>query len=153
MWDYSLLGAPTGLVVYYKPNLENEEELGETTVHQLKTFAYRPLELNSREEALSRFFYISITLVCPVPHGYDLYRVRNFHGVDDSYIYTDPAVDYYSTAWDFIIPVLGLFLATIIYLQQRFGGRCFLPRRFQESVINEELPMASEDQFPLKTSN
>ncbi|EOY12996.1 Uncharacterized protein TCM_031502 [Theobroma cacao] len=107
---------------------------------------------NSREEALSRFFYIGITLVRLVPHGYDLYRAHNFLGIDDSYIYADPAADYYSTAWDFIIPVLGLFFAAIIYMQQRFGGRCFLPKRFQESVIYEELPMASEDQFPLKSS-
>ncbi|XWS11036.1 hypothetical protein CRYUN_Cryun38cG0049100 [Craigia yunnanensis] len=107
---------------------------------------------NSRKQALSRFFYIGITLVRLVPHGYDLYRAHNYVDVDDSYIYADPAADYYSTAWDFIIPVLGLSFAAIIYLQQRFGGRCFLPKRFQESVIYEELPVASEEQLPLKSS-
>ncbi|XP_022717737.1 uncharacterized protein LOC111276226 [Durio zibethinus] len=107
---------------------------------------------NSREQALSRFFYIGITLVRLVPHGYDLYRAHNYVDVDDSYIYADPSADYYSTAWDFIIPVLGLFFAAIIYLQQRFGGRCVLPKRFQESVAYEELPVASEEEFPLKSS-
>ncbi|XVF18846.1 hypothetical protein REPUB_Repub11eG0058000 [Reevesia pubescens] len=107
---------------------------------------------NSRERALSRFFYIGITLVRLVPHGYDLYRAHNYVDVDNSYIYADPAADYYSTAWDFIIPVLGMFFAAIIFLQQRFGGRCFLPKRFQESVVYEELSVASEEQLPLKSS-
>ncbi|XVE50262.1 hypothetical protein DITRI_Ditri01bG0147900 [Diplodiscus trichospermus] len=109
--------------------------------------------VNSTEQALSRFFYIGITLVRLVPHGYDLYRVHKYVDVDDSYIYADPAADYYSTAWDLIIPVLGLFFAAIIYFQQRFGGRCFLPKRFRESVIYEELPVASEEELPLKSSN
>ncbi|XVF78501.1 hypothetical protein PTKIN_Ptkin14bG0139200 [Pterospermum kingtungense] len=107
---------------------------------------------NSREQALSRFFYIGITLVRLVPHGYDLYRAHSYADVDDTYIYADPAADYYSTAWDLIIPVLGLFFAAIIYLQQRFGGRCFLPKRFQEPVTYEELPVDSEEQLPLKSS-
>ncbi|XVE50260.1 hypothetical protein DITRI_Ditri01bG0147700 [Diplodiscus trichospermus] len=107
---------------------------------------------NSTEQALSRFFYIGITLVRLVPHGYDLYRAQNYVDVDNSYMYADPAADYYSTTWDFIIPVLGLFLAAIIYFQQRFGGRCFLPKRFQESVTYEELPVASEEELSIKCS-
>ncbi|XVE50261.1 hypothetical protein DITRI_Ditri01bG0147800 [Diplodiscus trichospermus] len=107
---------------------------------------------NSTEQALSRFFYIGITIVRLLPHGYDLYRSQNYVGVDDSYMYADPASDYYSTAWDFIIPVLGLFFAAIIYFQQRFGGRFFLPKRFRESVTYEELPVASEEEPPLKYS-
>ncbi|XVE50263.1 hypothetical protein DITRI_Ditri01bG0148000 [Diplodiscus trichospermus] len=107
---------------------------------------------NSTEQALSRFFYIGITLVRLVPHGYDLYRAHNYVDVDDSYIYSDPTADYYSTAWDLIIPVLGLFFAAIIYFQQRFGGRCFLPKRFRETVIYEELPVASEEELPLKSN-
>ncbi|XP_022735586.1 uncharacterized protein LOC111288907 [Durio zibethinus] len=107
---------------------------------------------NSKEQALSRFFYIGITLVRLEPHGYDLYRAHNYVDVDDSYINADPAADYYSTAWNIIIPVSGLFFAAIIHLQQRFGGGCFLPKRFQESVIYEDLPVASEEQLPLKSS-
>ncbi|XP_012458305.1 uncharacterized protein LOC105779099 [Gossypium raimondii] len=108
--------------------------------------------LNSREPALSRFFYIGITLVRMVPHGYDLYRVHNYVDMNDSYIYADPTADYYSTAWDIIIPMLGLFFAAIIYFQQRLSGRCFLPKRFRESVTYDKLPIDSEDQSPLKSS-
>ncbi|KAK8648432.1 hypothetical protein V6N13_129184 [Hibiscus sabdariffa] len=108
--------------------------------------------LNSKEQALSRFFYIGITLVRLVPHGYDLYRTHNHVNMTDSYIYADPTADYYSTAWDVIIPMLGLFFAAIVYLQQRLGGRCFLPKRFRESVTYDELPVDSEEQSPLKSS-
>ncbi|KAL4271778.1 hypothetical protein GQ457_13G003500 [Hibiscus cannabinus] len=108
--------------------------------------------LNSKEQALSRFFYIGITLVRLVPHGYDLYRAHNHVDMTESYIYADPTADYYSTAWDVIIPMLGLFLAAIVYLQQRLGGRCFLPKRFRESVTYNELPVNSEEQSPLKSS-
>ncbi|KAB2095781.1 hypothetical protein ES319_A01G063500v1 [Gossypium barbadense] len=108
--------------------------------------------LNSREPALSRFFYIGITLVRMVPHGYDLYRVHNYVDMNDSYIYADPTADYYSTAWDIIIPMLGLFFAAIIYFQQRLGGRCFLPKRFCESATYDKLPIDSEEQSPLKSS-
>ncbi|KAK8622730.1 hypothetical protein V6N13_117634 [Hibiscus sabdariffa] len=79
--------------------------------------------------------------------------VHNYADVADSYIYADPTADYYSTAWDFIIPMVGLFFAATVYLQQRFGGRCFLPKRFRESVVYEELPVDSEEQFPLKSSS
>ncbi|KAK8603042.1 hypothetical protein V6N13_085240 [Hibiscus sabdariffa] len=79
--------------------------------------------------------------------------VHNYVDMPDSYIYADPTADYYSTAWDFIIPMVGLFFAATVYLQQRFGGRCFLPKRFRESVVYEELPVDSEEQFPLKSSS
>ncbi|MFQ6641267.1 hypothetical protein Gotur_016543 [Gossypium turneri] len=107
---------------------------------------------NLREPALSHFFYIGITLVRLVPHGYDLYRANNYADIDDSYIYGDHGADYYSTAWDFIIIVLGIFFAVIIHCQQRLGGRYFLPKRFQESVIDEEFPVDSEEQLPLRYS-
>ncbi|KAG8492413.1 hypothetical protein CXB51_009705 [Gossypium anomalum] len=107
---------------------------------------------NSRELALCRLFYIGITLVRLVPHGYDLYRANNYVDIDDTYIYADHGADYYSTAWDFIIIVLGIFFAVIIHYQQRLGGRYFLSKRFQESVMDEEHPVDSEEQLPLKYS-
>ncbi|XP_012441455.2 uncharacterized protein LOC105766516 [Gossypium raimondii] len=107
---------------------------------------------NSRELALSRLFYIGITLVRLVPHGYDLYRANSYVDIDDTYIYADHGADYYSTAWDFIIIVLGIFFAVIIHYQQRLGGRYFLSKRFLESVIDEEPPVDSEEQLPLKYS-
>ncbi|KAG4149802.1 hypothetical protein ERO13_D05G356001v2 [Gossypium hirsutum] len=99
---------------------------------------------NSRELALSRLFYIGITLVRLIPHGYDLYRANKYADIDDSYMYGVHGADYYSTAWDFII-----------ILCWRLGGQYFLPKRFQESVIDEEFqideefPVDSEEQLPL----
>ncbi|XWS11034.1 hypothetical protein CRYUN_Cryun38cG0048900 [Craigia yunnanensis] len=99
----------------------------------------------SRENALSHFFYIGITIIHLLPHGYDLYRAHNY--VQDfswSYIYADPGADFYSTAWDFVILVLGLFSAAIIYLQQKYGGCWFLRQRFQDQEIYEMVPVACE---------
>ena len=95
----------------------------------------------SRENALSHFFYIGITIIRLLPHGYDLYRAHNY--VQDfswSYIYADPGADFYSTAWDFVILVLGLFSAAIIYLQQQYDGCWFLGQRFQDQEIYEKVP-------------
>ncbi|TYH21397.1 hypothetical protein ES288_A04G040800v1 [Gossypium darwinii] len=107
---------------------------------------------NSRELALCRLFYIGITLVRLIPHGYDLYRANNYADIDDSYIYGDHGADFYSTAWDFVIILLGIFFAVIVHYQQRLGGQYFLPKRFKESVIDEELPVDSEEQLPLRCS-
>ncbi|KAJ4726303.1 DUF2921 family protein [Melia azedarach] len=101
---------------------------------------------NSREYSLSRYFYIGLTIVRLVPHAYDLYRAQNyFQNFDGSYIYADPAADFYSTAWDVTIPLVSLLFAAIIYLQQRFGGRCFLPLRFRELEVYEKIPTTGEE--------
>uniref|UniRef100_A0A2P2IPB0 RING-type E3 ubiquitin transferase n=1 Tax=Rhizophora mucronata TaxID=61149 RepID=A0A2P2IPB0_RHIMU len=100
---------------------------------------------NSKENALSRLFYMGNTLVRLLPHAYDLYRG---HGCADefdwSYLYAIPITDYYSTAWDIIIPLVGLLFAAIIYKQQCFGGRCFLPKRFRELEAYEKIPVTSD---------
>ncbi|KAK9046388.1 hypothetical protein V6N11_052276 [Hibiscus sabdariffa] len=41
---------------------------------------------NSREPALSRFFYIGITVVRLLPHGYDLYRANAYADIEGTYI-------------------------------------------------------------------
>ncbi|XP_021595162.1 uncharacterized protein LOC110602045 [Manihot esculenta] len=100
---------------------------------------------NSKENALSRFFYVGMTFVRLIPHGYDIFRAHYYSDdFDWSYMYANPAADYYSTAWDVIIPLGGLLFAAIIYLQQRNGGRCFLPKRFKELVVYEKVPFTSE---------
>jgi hypothetical protein len=100
---------------------------------------------NSTENALSRFFYIGTTFVRLLPHAYDLYRANYYvEDFDGSYMYADPGGDYYSTAWDVIIPLVGLLFAAIVYLQQRFGGRCFMPKRFKELEGYEKVPVASD---------
>nr|GMC76641.1 Cytidylate kinase [Ipomoea batatas] len=102
---------------------------------------------SSREGALSRWFYMGTTLVRLLPHAYDLYRVHNYAAmeVEGSYLYANPRADFYSTAWDIVIPCLGMLLAVIIWLQQRFGGRCVLPRRFRDSVAYEKVVAADDD--------
>ncbi|XP_059664009.1 uncharacterized protein LOC132309742 [Cornus florida] len=98
----------------------------------------------SRENALSRSFYIGTTFVRLLPHAYDLYRAHFVpQHFDGSYIYANPTADFYSTAWDVIIPCGGMFFAVVIFLQQRFGGRCILPRRFRESEFYEKVPVVS----------
>ncbi|XP_057461799.1 uncharacterized protein LOC130752025 [Actinidia eriantha] len=96
----------------------------------------------SREKVLSHWFYIGTTFVRLLPHAYDLYRAQNFAS-DGSYFYAVPSADLYSNVWDVIIPCGGVLLAVVIFLQQRFGGRCFLPRRFREAEVYEKLPVES----------
>lgn len=92
-------------------------------------------------EALSRSYYIGTTIVRLVPHAYDLYRARSSAwNLDMSYIYANHRMDFYSTAWDIIIPFGGLVFAVFIYLQQRFGGRCILPKRFRGTPVYEKVP-------------
>ncbi|EEF33586.1 conserved hypothetical protein [Ricinus communis] len=97
---------------------------------------------NSRQNALSCFFYMGTTFARLLPHAYDLYR-GNYYAddFDWSYMYADHAADYYSTAWDIIIPLGCLLFAAVIYLQQRNGGRCFLPKRFKEMEGYEKVPL------------
>lgn len=101
---------------------------------------------SSKESSLSRPFYVGTTLVRALPHGYDLYRgqshVSYING--SSYYYADHNADFYSTAWDVIIPCGGIVLAVIIFLQQRLGGRWILPQRFREVELYHKVPVVDE---------
>lgn len=99
---------------------------------------------NTREKALAPSFYIGITVVRLLPHAYDLYRahVSNWYAGG---IYADPGMDYYSTIWDITISIGGFVFIVLIYLQQRFGGCCFLPRRFRERGEYEKVPVVSTE--------
>ncbi|KAF9685495.1 hypothetical protein SADUNF_Sadunf03G0060500 [Salix dunnii] len=100
---------------------------------------------NSAENALSRFFYLGNTFVRLLPHAYDLYRAHFYvEDFDGSYMYADPGGDYFSTAWDVIIPLVTLLFAAVVYLQQRFGGRCFMPKRLKKPEGYEKVPVASD---------
>ncbi|XP_030511933.1 uncharacterized protein LOC115726278 [Rhodamnia argentea] len=102
---------------------------------------------NSSERALSGSFYLGTTLVRLLPHGYDLYRARNYSPqLYGSYIYGTPGGDFYSTAWDVIIPLGGLVFAAIIFLQQRFCGAFIVPKRFRTSVAYQKVPVAGDGQ-------
>ncbi|XP_030460240.1 uncharacterized protein LOC115680559 [Syzygium oleosum] len=99
------------------------------------------LFFDSSVEALSRSYYVGTTIVRLVPHAYDLYRAHSSAwNLDLSYIYANHRMDFYSTAWDIIIPFGGLLFAVFIYLQQRFGGRCILPKRFRGTPVYEKVP-------------
>ncbi|XP_010439442.1 PREDICTED: uncharacterized protein LOC104722884 [Camelina sativa] len=95
---------------------------------------------NSELKPLAASFYGGNSFVRLLPHAYDLYRSRSYGKILDwSFIYANHKIDYYSTAWDIIILCIGFLLAVLIFLQQRFGGRCFIPKRFRENVGYEKV--------------
>ncbi|XP_074556016.1 uncharacterized protein LOC141811850 [Curcuma longa] len=98
----------------------------------------------SKGKVLTPFFYIGIMAVRTLPHLYDIYRARNYTAIDSTDIYGSGESDFYSTAWDVIIPCEGLLLAALIYLQQRFGSECLVPKRLRMYVYRyEEVPGAN----------
>ncbi|KAK7246509.1 hypothetical protein RIF29_41378 [Crotalaria pallida] len=101
---------------------------------------------NPEGKALACSFYGGTTIVRVLPHAYDLYRAHSSAWfLDLSYIYADHRLDFYSTAWNIIIPIGGLLFAFLVYIQQRFGSRCILPKRFRESSSYEKVPVIGND--------
>jgi len=92
---------------------------------------------NSKGNALCCSFYYGISLVRVIPHAYDLFEALVY--VDGSSLYEDEIADYYSTAWDIIIPLVSLLFAVIIHLQQRFGG-CIIKGKEEY----EKVPVVTE---------
>ncbi|CAK9181811.1 unnamed protein product [Ilex paraguariensis] len=99
---------------------------------------------DSRERALAPAFYTGTTLVRLLPHVYDLYRARSSSWFFDN-IFANPRMDYYSTTWDIIISCSGLVFVCLVYLQQQFGGRCFLPKKYRENSIYEKVPVVGTE--------
>ncbi|XWS19598.1 hypothetical protein CRYUN_Cryun31cG0029200 [Craigia yunnanensis] len=94
----------------------------------------------SNEKALAASFYLGATLVRLLPHAYDLYRAHSSSGyLDLSYIYANHKMDFYSTAWNIIIPSGGMLFAIFIFLQQQYGAQCFLPKRFRKDAVYEKV--------------
>lgn len=100
---------------------------------------------NSKESPLSPVFYIGTTLVRLLPHAYDVYRMHSLIHQDfgGSYIYANHSADFYSMAWDVIIPCICLLFAVIIALQQRFGSHCIVPKKLREVQLYERVPVES----------
>lgn len=94
---------------------------------------------DSKEKALSPLFYVGTTIVRLLPHIYDLFRA-NGPTWSLSYIYANPRTGYYSTTWDIIISGGGLAFALLIFLQQKFGGRCLLPKKYRQCSMYEMVP-------------
>ncbi|XP_057791157.1 uncharacterized protein LOC131008286 [Salvia miltiorrhiza] len=89
---------------------------------------------DSTEKALCAAFYAGMSAVRSAPHAYNQYRKHNYpalSNVDQTFYYANPAADFYSAAWDVIIPCGVIALAAIVFLQQRHGARCLLPPRFK----------------------
>ncbi|CAL9095599.1 unnamed protein product [Musa acuminata var. zebrina] len=99
---------------------------------------------SSKYKALSPSFYIGNTIVRALPHAYDAYRSHHYvPRFNSSYMYASPYEGFYSLVWDIIIPCGGLFLAVLIYLQQRFGGTCLFPFRSSKPRAYELVPVVS----------
>ncbi|KAL8510274.1 hypothetical protein ACS0TY_017181 [Phlomoides rotata] len=98
--------------------------------------------VGSAERALSHWFYMGTSAVRLVPHAYNQYRMHNYpkYDLNATYYYANPAADFYSTAWDIIIPCGVLALAVVVFFQQRHGGRCILPKRLRGLEMYEKVP-------------
>lgn len=113
-------------------------------------FLFPQLILNifqiSKGNALSHSFYIGTTFVRSMPHAYDLYRGQEYigHRFNKLYIYANPRADFYSPSWDIVIVCGGLVFAVIVFLQQCLGGRFMFPKRYQEHVEYEMVPVTSD---------
>ncbi|XP_061365884.1 uncharacterized protein LOC133309165 [Gastrolobium bilobum] len=111
---------------------------------------------NMKENVLSCSFYFGTTFVRLLPHAYDLYRTHNYAFLDNgdgSYFYADPSADFYSTAWDIVIPLGGILFAIIIYLQQRFGADFILPHRLKGSKVYQKVPVVTESEAEVEATN
>jgi hypothetical protein len=98
----------------------------------------------AKEQApLSKPFYFGMALVRSLPHIYDLCRKFKFiPAFADTYLYANPEWDFYSVTSDILIPLVILLLAIMVYVQQRWGGRCLLPRRWRNSFEYEKVDVA-----------
>ncbi|KAI3497098.1 hypothetical protein L1887_39490 [Cichorium endivia] len=101
----------------------------------------------SKGNALSGLFYTGNTFVRLLPHAYDLLRgqINISQQFDRFYLYANPRVDFYSPSWDVSIACGGVVFAVIVFLQQCFGGRFMLPKRFRETVEYEMVPVVNNE--------
>ncbi|KAM2827232.1 hypothetical protein COP1_036807 [Malus domestica] len=99
------------------------------------SFLLRVISILRRgENALASAFYLGTTIIRLLPHAYDLYKARTGAWfVELPNIYASHRIDFYSTALlgtsSSIIPSGGMLFAAVVFLQQRFNGRCILPSR------------------------
>ncbi|XP_050368962.1 uncharacterized protein LOC126787071 [Argentina anserina] len=149
LWDVEKKALPLYLIGFFGASMDLKSYAGLVLDGFLLPQILLNMVCKSKEKALSVPFYIGTTLVRVLPHAYDLYRTHSsVHQLEESYIYASPVADFYSTSWDVIIPIGGLLLSLIIFLQQKFGGRCFLPQKLRGQGLYEEVPSISEDELP-----
>lgn len=71
-------------------------------------------------------FYLGMTFVRTLPHVYDIVRRMEFFAIRDRrFYYANPSWDFYSNAWDAVIPCGALFCAVLVFCQQKYGGKFF----------------------------
>uniref|UniRef100_A0ACD5U0H8 Uncharacterized protein n=1 Tax=Avena sativa TaxID=4498 RepID=A0ACD5U0H8_AVESA len=98
----------------------------------------------SKVRALSPGFYIGSTLIRALPHVYDVFRSRHYMpSLRPSYMYARANDDLFSLAWDIVIPLGGVLLATLLFFQQRLGGAFFLCSRTRRASEYEMVPTVS----------
>ncbi|XP_051128898.1 uncharacterized protein LOC127249886 [Andrographis paniculata] len=138
-----------GLIAWFVPILKNRSLWGGFKSYAgliLDGFLLPQMLFNifsdSNVKALATPFYVGTTLVRLLPHAYDLYRSRSSI-LSFNYIYANPRLDYYSTAWDLVISIAGLVFVAVIYLQQRYGGRCLLPKALWQKFSYEKVPVST----------
>ncbi|MED6138071.1 hypothetical protein PIB30_070906 [Stylosanthes scabra] len=103
---------------------------------------------NAEGNTLASSFYVGTTIVRILPRAYDLYRAHTSAWfLDSSFIYANHRMGFYSTAWDIVIPCGGVLFAVLVYLQQRFGSRCILPKMFRESSVYEKVSAIGNDEL------
>ncbi|KAL5823086.1 hypothetical protein ACOSQ4_020986 [Xanthoceras sorbifolium] len=75
---------------------------------------------------LRKLYFIGITMVRLLPHAYDYIRspVLNPY-FNEEYEFANPSLDFYSKFGDIAIPVTAVFLAAVVYIQQRWGYEKF----------------------------
>jgi len=88
---------------------------------------------------LLKLFFMGTALVRSLPHLYDLCRQFRFlPSFSDTYLYANPESEFYSVCADVAIPLVVMLLALLVAVQQRFGGRCVLPRRWRSRLQKQE---------------
>lgn len=88
---------------------------------------------------LTKLFFMGAALVRSVPHLYDLCRQFRFiPSFSDMYLYANPEWEFYSVCADVAIPLVVMLLALLVAVQQTFGGRCVLPRRWRSRLEKQE---------------
>eukprot|EP00246_Nothoceros_aenigmaticus_P001149 TRINITY_DN11519_c0_g3_i1.p2 TRINITY_DN11519_c0_g3~~TRINITY_DN11519_c0_g3_i1.p2 ORF type:complete len:207 (-),score=24.17 TRINITY_DN11519_c0_g3_i1:1175-1723(-) len=78
----------------------------------------------STGQPLRRLYFVGITVLRLLPHGYDWYRKTHFFAYlsRGDYMYANPYSDFFSHGGDIVIPLLSIFLALLIWFQQSYSN-------------------------------
>ncbi|XP_024528154.1 uncharacterized protein LOC112345505 [Selaginella moellendorffii] len=76
-----------------------------------------------RGKPLARAYYMGMTALRLLPHVYNALTrpLFNPYFADESLVYANPRMDFYSRVGDVVIPVMAVLLAAMVYAQQRWN--------------------------------